>query len=153
METVGETNSGAVEDFRESATERRIRVFGVIKRVLWWVGFVLLLPAVCSWFSELPIRFVVNFPHPVDFASNIWTRSTMDIWHSRLAALIYAGLGCWFLVGLINVVISLIRTSPAVRSIEEKVLKVVVTVVTFLVLFLVLVKLLFLSIDFSDTPQ
>jgi hypothetical protein len=135
METAGEANPGAAEDFRESATGRRIRAFGVAKRVLWWVGFVLFLPVVFSWFSELPTQFFLKFPYPVDYGSFIW-------W-DRIVASAVGGLGCWFLVGIISLVVSVIRTSPVVRSLEEKVLKVVVAVVTVLVLLAVGVSIFF----------
>jgi hypothetical protein len=156
MENAGEVNPGAAEDFRESATRQRMRVLGVIrvlgvtKRVLWWVGFVLFLPVTWGWYSELPIQFFLKFPYPVDYESRIWL--------NRIIASTVGGLGCWFLVGLISLVVSFIRTSPVVRSLKEKVLKVVVAVVTFLILVtaggrLRLLSIVFGSYDATGIPQ
>lgn len=67
---------------------------GLIRRVFWWAGLVLLLPVSYGWFSDLPIRIFQRYPYPVEFVSEVWV--------DRMLFVTSLGLLCWLVVAFMN---------------------------------------------------
>ncbi len=116
----------------------------VVKRVLWWIGLVLLLPASGGWFSDFPVAVFQKYPYQVTFSSHIWVGRM--VWSTVI------GLVCWGFVGLINCLILINNTLPTVRS-QSIIVRVFVALVTSLIVLSAVAALVFLLVDVSGIPQ
>lgn len=116
----------------------------VVKRVLWWIGLVLLLPAAGGWFTDFPVAVFQKYPYQVTFSSQIWVDRM--IWSTVI------GLVCWGLVGLINCLNLIKNASPAMQS-QFIIVRVFVGLVTALVLLSAGAALMLLLVDVNDIPQ
>lgn len=116
----------------------------MVKRVLWWIGLVLLLPAAGGWFTDFPVAVFQKYPYQVTFSSQIWVDRM--IWSTVI------GLVCWGLVGLINCLNLIKNTSPAMQS-QFIIVRVFVGLVTALVLLSAGAALMLLLVDVNDIPQ
>ncbi len=118
---------------------------GLIRRVFWWAGLVLLLPVSYGWFSDLPIRIFQRYPYPVEFVSEVWV--------DRMLFVTNLGLLCWLVVAFMNACRVLTLADVSLPSAETVVRKFVVAAVTVIVLILSLVAAYILSIDVSNIPE
>lgn len=116
----------------------------VVKRVLWWIGLVLLLSAAGGWFSDLPVAVFQKYPYQVTFSSQIWVDRM--IWSTVI------GLVCWGLVVFINCLILIHNTLPTVQS-QSIIVRVFVALVTSLIVLSAGAALVFLLVDVSGIPQ
>lgn len=67
-----------------------------IRRVLWWMGLVLLIPSLEGWTSSEDAFWIFReFPTPVAQYSNAVTQ--------RIVTVLLVGFGCWCVVGLLKV--------------------------------------------------
>lgn len=116
----------------------------VVKRVLWWIGLVLLLPAAGGWLSDFPVAVFQKYPYQVTFSSQIWV--------DRIICSTVIGLICWGLVGFSNCLILINNTLPTVRS-QSIIVRVFVALVASLIVLLAGAALVFLLVDVSGIPR
>lgn len=123
----------------------KTEVLNIAKRVIWWIGLILLLPAASGWFDYLPIAIFQTYPYPVSFSSHIWV--------DRMIMSTNIGILCWGLVGIINVIYSVKNTSLATQPARAITSRIFVAVITFVVALLAGAALLFLLVVVSNSPR
>lgn len=94
------------------------RALIVLKRVLWWAGLVLLLPAPAAFYDWKAVpRFFASLPPRLDTSTTDADRLflMMTLAEERILAAFIAGFVCWALCAILGVVILLrgsVRPAP-----------------------------------------
>ena len=144
----GLTGQAQAEAARSAGSWWRGRALIVLKRVLWWAGLVLLLPAPAAFYDWKAVpRFFASLPPRLDTSTTDADRLflMMTLTEERILATLVAGFVCWALCAVLGVVV-LLRESdrPAPRRSVWRVVRrlTIVIVSTVFLLAGVLVGLL-----------
>ena len=106
----GLTGQAQAEEARSAGPWWRGRALIVLKRVLWWAGLVLLLPAPAAFYDWKAVpRFFASLPPRLDTSTTDADRLflMMTLAEERILATLVAGFVCWALCAILGVVVLL----------------------------------------------
>lgn len=120
-----------------------------IRRVLWWMGLVLLIPSLEGWTSSEDAFWIFReFPTPVAQYSNAVSQ--------RIVTVLLVGFGCWCVVGLLKVtsVYDFARANFSQKQNRngKTLTKILVAIVTICMSIIAGLSLIVLLADVSGTP-
>ena len=114
----GLTGQVQAEEARSAGPWWRGRALIVLKRVLWWAGLVLLLPAPAALHNEDAVYgFFASLPPRLDTSTGDVDRFLLmlTLTEERILATLVAGFVCWALCAILGVVVLLrgsVRPAP-----------------------------------------
>ena len=114
----GLTGQAQAEEARSAGPWWRGRALIVLKRVLWWAGLVLLLPAPAALHNEDAVYgFFASLPPRLDTSTGDVDRFLLmlTLTEERILAAFIAGFVCWALCAILGVVVLLrgsVRPAP-----------------------------------------